>query len=63
MRFVVDAQLLPALARQLETLGHTAEHVADLAMASASDDVICEYAARVGAVIVTKTRTSRYDDC
>ena len=54
MRFVVDAQLPPALARRLETLGHTAEHVADRGMASASDDVIRDYAARVGAVIVTK---------
>ena len=54
MRFVVDAQLPPALARRLETLGHTAEHVADRGMASASDHVIRDYAASVGAVIVTK---------
>ncbi len=54
MRFVVDAQLPPALARRLETLGHTAEHVADRGMASASDNVIRDYAASVGAVIVTK---------
>ncbi len=54
MRFVVDAQLPPALARRLETLGHTAEHVADRGLASAPDNVIREYAASVGAVIVTK---------
>ena len=54
MRFVVDAQLPPALARRLETLGHTAEHVADRGMASASDSAVRDYAARVGAVIVTK---------
>jgi predicted nuclease of predicted toxin-antitoxin system len=54
VRFVVDAQLPPALARRLETLGHTAEHVADRGMASVPDNVIREYAARVGAVIVTK---------
>jgi predicted nuclease of predicted toxin-antitoxin system len=54
VRFVVDAQLPPALARRLEALGYTAEHVADRGMASASDDVIRDYAARVGAVIVTK---------
>jgi predicted nuclease of predicted toxin-antitoxin system len=54
VRFVVDAQLPPALARQLEALGHTAEHVADRGMVSASDDVIRDYAARIGAVIVTK---------
>jgi len=54
VRFVVDAQLPPALARRLEALGHTAEHVADRGMASASDDVIRDYAASVGAAIVTK---------
>jgi predicted nuclease of predicted toxin-antitoxin system len=54
VRFLVDAQLPPALARRLETLGHIVEHVADRGMASASDDVIREYAASVGAVIVTK---------
>ena len=54
MRFLVDAQLPPALARELEVLGHVAEHVADRGMASASDDAIRDYAAGVGAVIVTK---------
>ena len=54
MRFVVDAQLPPALARRLEILGHTAEHVADRGMAAASDNTIRDYAASVGAVIVTK---------
>ena len=54
MRFVVDAQLPPALARRLEILGHTAEHVADRGMASASDNTIRDYAASVGAVIVTE---------
>ena len=44
MRFVVDAQLPPALARRLETLGHTAEHVVDRDMASASDSAIRDYA-------------------
>ncbi|MGE0592105.1 MAG: DUF5615 family PIN-like protein [Vicinamibacterales bacterium] len=29
MRFLVDAQLPPVLARRLESLGHRAEHVAD----------------------------------
>jgi len=51
MRFVVDSQLPPALARRLQALGHTAEHVA---WRSASDSAIRDYAASVGAVIVTK---------
>ena len=54
MRFVVDAQLPPALARRLEALGHRAEHVADLGLTSASDNEIRDYAAGVGAAIVTK---------
>jgi predicted nuclease of predicted toxin-antitoxin system len=54
LRFLVDAQLPPALARRLESLGHRAEHVADHGMTSASDNAIWEYAASVGAVIVTK---------
>jgi predicted nuclease of predicted toxin-antitoxin system len=54
VRFFVDAQLPPALARRLEALGHKAEHVADRGMTSASDDAIRDYAASVGAVIVTK---------
>lgn len=54
MRFLVDAQLPPALARWLAERGHPAEHVFDLGMAGADDRDIWAYAARVGAVIVTK---------
>jgi predicted nuclease of predicted toxin-antitoxin system len=54
VRFLVDAQLPPALARPLEAWGHVAEHVADLGIAAAPDHRVREYAAGVGAVIVTK---------
>ncbi len=54
MRFLVDAQLPPALARWLEEHGQTAEHVADRGMAAANDRVIWAYATDVGAVIITK---------
>jgi predicted nuclease of predicted toxin-antitoxin system len=54
VRFLVDAQLPPALARRLEAWGHVAEHVADVGMAAAPDHGIRAYAARVGAAIVTK---------
>jgi predicted nuclease of predicted toxin-antitoxin system len=40
MRFIVDAQLPPALARWLAAKGHEAEHVADLQMEAASDAAI-----------------------
>jgi len=54
LRFLVDAQLPPALARQIASFGHDAEHVADCGLATAADAVIRAYAAKNGAVIVTK---------
>ena len=54
MRFLVDAQLPPALARRIEAIGHVAEHVADRGLATATDDAIRQYAASIGAVIITK---------
>ena len=54
MRFLVDAQLPPALARRIEAEGHEAEHVVDCGLAAASDDSIRRHAERTGAVIVTK---------
>ena len=54
MRFLVDAQLPPALARRIEALGHVAEHVADCGLATAADSAIRKYAASNGAVIITK---------
>ena len=54
MRFVVDAQLPPALARHLTTLGHEAEHVGDAGLLTAADARIWEYATAIGAVVVTK---------
>ncbi len=54
MRFLVDAQLPPALARWLSASGHEADHVADKGMAAAKDTVIGEYALDNDFVIVTK---------
>ncbi len=54
MRFLVDAQLPPALARWLTERGHTADHVADHNLASAHDNIIWNLALRESAVIVTK---------
>ena len=54
MRFLVDAQLPPALARWLAEAGHTAEHVADSGMESAEDTPIWTRALATNAVIVTK---------
>jgi predicted nuclease of predicted toxin-antitoxin system len=54
MRFLVDAQLPPALARWLAANGHSAEHVADRQLEVASDTAIWEYALRENATIITK---------
>lgn len=54
MRFLVDAQLPPLLARWLRAQGHEAEHVASFLSATASDREIVAAALLSGFVIVTK---------
>lgn len=54
MRFLVDAQLPPALARYLTDAGYQAEHVYDLGMGGASNRVIWNYATKHSATIITK---------
>jgi predicted nuclease of predicted toxin-antitoxin system len=54
VRFIVDAQLPPALARFLSAKGHVAEHVSDLQMESCKDLEIWEWARTADAVFVTK---------
>ena len=54
MRFLVDAQLPPALARWLVAAGHEAEHVADRGLQAAPDATIWDLALREQAAIVTK---------
>ena len=54
MRFLVDAQLPPALARFLASAGHEAEHVDEIGLVSAADSNIWRYAKDHDAIIVTK---------
>jgi predicted nuclease of predicted toxin-antitoxin system len=54
VRFLIDAQLPPAIARELAVRGHEADHVADLGLASAPDRRIWDRALATGAVLVTK---------
>ena len=54
MRFLIDAQLPPALARWLTDQGHNAQHVADCDLQSASDRQIWDYAVQNGSAIITK---------
>jgi len=54
MKFMVDAQLPPALARWLASQGYEAEHVGDIGLLSASDKEIWRHAVQSHQVIVTK---------
>ena len=54
MRFIVDAQLPPALARWLTAQGYEAEHVFDVGLAEAPDAVIWRRATENVAVVVSK---------
>jgi predicted nuclease of predicted toxin-antitoxin system len=54
MRFLVDAQLPPALARQLTISGHQSTHVADAGLLSARDSDIWSHASAIGATLITK---------
>lgn len=54
MRFLVDAQLPPALCRWLRERGHEAAHVAELGLVAADDASIAARAEADGAVLVSK---------
>jgi predicted nuclease of predicted toxin-antitoxin system len=54
VRFLVDAQLPPALAGALRNSGHTAEHVEDVGLRHAKDAKIWEFARLNGSVLITK---------
>jgi predicted nuclease of predicted toxin-antitoxin system len=54
VRFLVDAQLPPALARYLGELGHQADHVIDIGLEGARDKEIWDFAETNSAIIVTK---------
>lgn len=54
MRFLIDAQLPPALCGWLRGRGHEAVHVAEIGMLAAGDAEIAALAERDGVVLVTK---------
>ncbi len=54
MRFLVDAQLPPALPMWLIAEGHEAEHVAERQMEVVADAAIWDYALEAVAAIITK---------
>ncbi len=53
-RFIVDAQLPPALARWIETRGNQAVAVRELQLRDSSDETIWNHAVETGEVIITK---------
>ena len=54
MKFLVDAQLPPAVARWLRDAGHDAQAVREVGLREAEDDVIWKHALTTKAVIITK---------
>jgi predicted nuclease of predicted toxin-antitoxin system len=54
VRWIIDAQLPPALARLLEQRGDEAEHVEDAGLREAEDNAIWQRALDHRAVIITK---------
>ena len=54
MKFLVDAQLAPALAHWIASQGHPATHVFDIGLQTAADPVIWERARKENTVIISK---------
>jgi predicted nuclease of predicted toxin-antitoxin system len=54
MKFLIDAQLPPALCGWLRERGHEAVHVLEIGMVAASDAAIAERAEAEGAVLISK---------
>jgi predicted nuclease of predicted toxin-antitoxin system len=54
MKFLIDAQLPPKLTRALTRGGHVALHVYECGLLTAKDSDIWKYAAKQGAVVITK---------
>jgi predicted nuclease of predicted toxin-antitoxin system len=54
VRFLIDAQLPPALAAWIVERGHSADHVRTLGLLAAPDEAIWSTALETGSVIVTK---------
>jgi predicted nuclease of predicted toxin-antitoxin system len=54
VKFLIDAQLPPALARWLQDAGHKAQHVQDVGLREATDVAIWTHALNTEAIIVTK---------
>lgn len=54
MKFLVDGQMSPAVARWLREAGHEATPVREVGLREAEDSAICAHALQTGAVVLTK---------
>jgi predicted nuclease of predicted toxin-antitoxin system len=54
LKFLVDAQLPPSLARWIASHGHEAIHVFDIAMHTAGDAAVWAHAANEDRILITK---------
>jgi predicted nuclease of predicted toxin-antitoxin system len=54
VRFLIDAQLPPSLARALNKAGHNAKHVSATGLLEATDAEIWKYARREKRTVITK---------
>lgn len=54
MKFLIDAQLPPALANWIHSRGHEAKHLFDLGFHTAADPMIWKHAEREQAAIISK---------
>ena len=54
MKFLIDAQLPPALCQWLQARGHDATHVCDIGLGGASDGAIADRAIADQAMIISK---------
>jgi len=60
MKFLIDAQLPPALRRWIEEQGQTAYHVVDVGLLAASDRDIAAYAESHDMILVSKDEDFLY---
>jgi len=56
VHFLLDMGISQKVAPLLQQHGHTADHVDDLGLATADDDVIADEARRRGAVVITSDK-------
>jgi predicted nuclease of predicted toxin-antitoxin system len=60
VRFLIDAQLPPALARALSAEGHEAEHIEAIGLRHAPDPLIWDYALQNQAVVKDEDFVDRF---